>query len=151
MGQTELLSLFAEFRSKGGAILFSSHAMAAVENICDRVIVLSGGQVVYEGSTADAATRAPHGVIVVTADAAGLAAAASRIGGEVRILSAGSDTARYQVRLPLHVTHPVLMRALADHAVPILDFRPIKQDLEGAFWALSRDEPAAKRRESLAA
>ncbi len=151
MGQTELLSLFAEFRSKGGAILFSSHSMAAVENICDRVIVLSGGQVVYEGSTADVAMRAPHGVIVVTTDAAGLTAAASAIGGEVRILSAGSDAVRYQVQLPLHVTHPVLMRALADHAVPILDFRPIKQDLEGAFWTLSKDEAAATRRESLAA
>jgi len=39
--------------------------------------------------------------------------------------------------LPREVTHPALVRALAQHRVPILDFQPIQAGLESAFWQLA--------------
>ena len=56
--------------------------------------------------------------------------------GAARIGEAG----RWRVVLPREVTHPALMRALAEHSVPIFAFEPIKPDLEGAFWALAGAE-----------
>lgn len=144
VGQSEILSLFSEFRAGGGAILFSTHAMAAAESICDRVVILAQGRTVFEGPLAEASERAPHGAIVVTPDGPGLVAAAVRLGGEA-LPMAGSigEAVRWRVVLPPEITHPVLLRALAEGAVPILAFEPIKAGLEGAFWTLAA--PAARR------
>ena len=141
--QAEMLSLFSEFRGEGGAILFSTHSMLAAERACDRVVMLSNGQTVFEGLTDEARACAPHGAVVVTSDGEALAAAAARIGAEVRLLAGAiGEAARWRVGLPREVTHPALMRALAEFQVPIFDFQPIEAGLEGAFWELT-SEPVA--------
>jgi ABC-2 type transport system ATP-binding protein len=138
VAQAEMLSLLAEFKGRGGAVLFSTHSMAAAESLCDRVVMLAAGRTVFEGTLANASALAPHGAIVVTADANGLAAATESVGGHVLPpVSAIGDAARWRVVLPPGVTHPALMRALARLAVPIFSFQPIKPGLEGAFWQLA--------------
>jgi len=42
-----------EFRRNGGTLVFVSHDPAAVERVCDRAVLLEGGRVVDDGSTAD--------------------------------------------------------------------------------------------------
>jgi ABC-2 type transport system ATP-binding protein len=144
VAQSEVLSLFAEYRARGGAILFSTHSMAAAESLCDSVVMLAGGATVFEGPLAEAAGRAPHGAVVVTSDEAGLVAAAHALGGSARPMAARmGEAARWRVILPPEVTHPVLMRALAERAVPIFAFEPIKADLEGAFWDLATAKTGA--------
>lgn len=139
VAQADMLSLLVEFRGRGGAVLFSTHSMAAAESVCDRVVMLSSGRTVFEGGLLDAAALAPHGAVVVTADAAGLADAARAVGGQIAPLSSGIGEAKsWRVLLPRHVTHPALIRALADYKVPIVGFRPIEAGLEGAFWHLAR-------------
>lgn len=138
IGQSEILALFAEFRGKGGAILFSTHSMAAAEMVCDQVVILAGGRTVFEGALEEATASVAHGAIVVTNDSAGLADAAQALGGQVRPMSGSiGEATRWRVILPREVTHPALMRALAERAVPVFDFSPIKPDLEGAFWDLA--------------
>jgi hypothetical protein len=101
-------------------------------------VILAKGRTVFEGPLADAAAGAPHGAVVVTSDEPGLLAAASAVGGEVRRLSSRmGEASRWRVVLPRQVTHPALMRALAEQAVPIFAFEPIRPDLEGAFWELA--------------
>lgn len=142
VAQAEMLSLLAEFRGKGGAILFSTHAMAAAENMCDRVVMLDRGRTVFEGTLAGASALAPHGAIVVTADAAGLAEAAKRLGASLHPLGAAlGEASRWRVTLPPNVTHPALLQALAERAVSIFGFEPIKPDLEAAFWHLANATP----------
>ena len=127
VAQSDILSLFAEFRAGGGAVLFSTHSMAAAESLCDQVVILAGGRTVFEGPLAEASATAPHGAVVVTSDEAGLTAAATAVGGEVRPLSSRmGEASRWRVVLPRQVTHPALMRALAEHTVPIFAFEPIK-------------------------
>jgi ABC-2 type transport system ATP-binding protein len=139
VAQSEMLSLLAEFRGGGGAVLFSTHSIAAAEQICDRVVILAAGCTVFEGRLPDAAALAPHGAEVVTADGSGLVAAARTLGGDVFPLAAGiGDAGRWRVVLPRHVTHPALVRALAEHGVPIFDFKPIQPSLDSAFWQLAK-------------
>jgi ABC-2 type transport system ATP-binding protein len=138
IAQSEVQSLFAEFRAKGGAILFSTHAMASAERLCDTVVMLAEGRTVFEGPLAAASELAQHGAIVVTSDEAGLVAAAADLGGEARPIAAGmGEAGRWRVALPASVTHPALMRALAERAVPIFAFEPVRADLESAFWTLA--------------
>jgi ABC-2 type transport system ATP-binding protein len=146
--QSEMLSLLAEYRAKGSAILFSTHSMAAAESICDRVVMLSAGRTVFEGALADASKLAPHGAIVVTADVDNLAVAVEQLGAEMFAMpSIIGEASRWRVILPRHITHPALIAALAEHRVGILGFQPIQPNLEGAFWHLAESRP----RQSLAA
>ena len=146
IAQSELLSLLAEFRGRGGGILFSTHSMTAAEAICDRVVMLSEGRTIFEGAVLDASALAPHGAVVVTTDAEGLGAAAHALGGHIApVAGAMGEAARWRVVLPRHITHPVLIRALAERGVPILAFEPIKPGLEGAFWHLAHHKPVERR------
>lgn len=146
IGQTEMLSLLAEFRGRGGAVLLSTHSMAAAEKHCDRVVMLSAGRTVFEGALPDAAALSPHGAEVVTSEIEGLVAAARSLGGQVVPLPAGlGEAGRWRVVLPRNITHPALMRALAEHGVPFFDFRPIEASLESAFWNLAETRPRESR------
>jgi ABC-2 type transport system ATP-binding protein len=146
IGQTEMLSLLAEFRGRGGAVLFSTHSMAAAEKLCDRVVMLSAGRTVFEGALPDAAALSPHGAEVVTPEIEGLVAAARSFGGHVIPLPGGlGEAGRWRVVLPRNVTHPALIRALAEHGVPFFDFRPIEASLESAFWNLAETRPRESR------
>ena len=157
VAQGDILALFAEFRAEGRAILFSTHSMAAAESLSDRVVMLANGRSVFEGPLADAADRAPHGAIVVTSDGPALLGAARAVGGEAHPMASNisgreGEAVRWRVVLPAAVTHPALMRALAERGAPILAFTPIKSDLEGAFWDLTNPSaPAAGPRRRRAA
>jgi ABC-2 type transport system ATP-binding protein len=147
VAQSEILSLFAEFRAGGGAILFSTHSMSAAEALSDRVVMLADGRTVFEGPLAEASASAPHGAVVVTADAEGLQAAARSVGGTVQPMPGRiGEASRWRVVLPREVTHPALMRALAELSVAIFAFEPIKADLEAAFWDLAAPAPAGPLR-----
>jgi ABC-2 type transport system ATP-binding protein len=54
----ELLRILA---TRGKAILYSSHVVENVERLCTRVIVLSAGRVVVDGSVERIRTVAPSG------------------------------------------------------------------------------------------
>jgi hypothetical protein len=63
----------------------------------------------------------------------------------VPVAGAMSDATRWRVVLPREITHPVLIRALAERGVPIFAFEPIKPGLEGAFWHLAQHQPVESR------
>jgi len=136
IAQAEVRALFAEYRGKGGSILFSTHAMAFAEELCDNVVILSQGRTVFEGPVSEAAIAGGrHGAYVVSPDDEAVLAAAHSVGGEAEAMTGSTMGAvRWRILLPANVTHPVLMRALAMRQVQIFEFRPIEQGLEAALW-----------------
>lgn len=48
-----LRKLLLQLRAAGHCVLFSSHVMQEVEQLCDEVVVIAGGQVVAAGALAD--------------------------------------------------------------------------------------------------
>lgn len=47
--QQKCMRRIREFRAQGGSIIFVSHDMNAIKMLCDKVIVLEGGHVVFNG------------------------------------------------------------------------------------------------------
>jgi sodium transport system ATP-binding protein len=45
--------MLLELRDQGRCVLFSSHLMHEVSGLCDRIIVIAGGEIVADGSVAD--------------------------------------------------------------------------------------------------
>jgi sodium transport system ATP-binding protein len=54
-----LRQLLGQLRDAGHCVLFSSHVMQEVEQLCDEVVVIARGQVVAAGTLDD--IRAAHG------------------------------------------------------------------------------------------
>lgn len=53
-----LRKVLAQLRDAGHCVLFSSHVMQEVEQLCDEVVVIAGGQVVAAGALAEIRARA---------------------------------------------------------------------------------------------
>ncbi|MBN6037350.1 ABC transporter ATP-binding protein [Amycolatopsis sp. 195334CR] len=51
-GMAALRELIRSIRDEGGTVLLSSHLLGEVEQVCDRVGVLHGGRLVFEGTLA---------------------------------------------------------------------------------------------------
>jgi len=50
--QRKCLAKIDEFRNQGRTILFVTHSLDLIENMCDRVIVLEAGKVIHDGAPA---------------------------------------------------------------------------------------------------
>ena len=50
VGRRHVREILAELRSRGVAVLLNSHLLSEVELVCDRVAILSGGELVREGT-----------------------------------------------------------------------------------------------------
>ncbi len=51
--QKQVLDLIKQVKHKEGAVFLSSHNLAEVENVCDRVIMIKDGKIIFNGRTVD--------------------------------------------------------------------------------------------------
>lgn len=58
--QAEILELLRSLRSSGVAVLFVSHDLAVIAELCDRVAIMRSGEVVEQGVTAEVLTAPRH-------------------------------------------------------------------------------------------
>lgn len=58
IGNREVKNLILRLKARGKTILLCSHLLADVEDVCDRIAILYGGQVRKEGTVQDLLTRA---------------------------------------------------------------------------------------------
>jgi ABC-2 type transport system ATP-binding protein len=124
------------------AVLVSSHALAEVEAICDRVVILHRGRVLTAGSPASLAARLrPASRVDVEATAPGdvLAAALAGVAGvrRVDVLGATNGHARCRVEAaPGHDPRADLAARVAAGGWGLLMLAPVETSLEEAFLAL---------------
>jgi ABC-2 type transport system ATP-binding protein len=86
--QRKCFGKIAEFKRRGGTILFVSHDAQAVERLCDRAVLLRQGEIAFDGSTRDA-IAAYRRLLAEDANPEELGAGLREWGsGEARIVSA---------------------------------------------------------------
>jgi gliding motility-associated transport system ATP-binding protein len=134
----------------GHAVFVSSHALADVETLCDRVVVLHHGRILAEGAPAELAARL-RPVALVDVDAAAPYEA-------LETLLAAVPGVRHVERLPAATGHArcrveaergydlraVLAARVAAAGWPLYALTPVEASLEDAFRALvSAPESAA--------
>ena len=59
VNQERLETMILAERDRGATIILSTHVMAHAQRLCDRVAVIAGGQLRFEGSVAEARARLP--------------------------------------------------------------------------------------------
>jgi len=108
--QRKCFGKIAEFKNRGGTIVFVSHDAQAVERLCDRAVLLRQGEVAFDGDTQEAIAAYRR---LLSADAspdeveAGLREWGS---GEARIVSASLLDGAGEERLQFAAGEPVAVR-----------------------------------------
>src|SRR5215213_689726 len=77
-GMRWMRGLLRNFADRGGTVLLSSHLLAEVEAVADRMMIIGGGRIQAQGTRAELLTES--GTIVEADDLAGLDAALRRAG-----------------------------------------------------------------------
>ncbi len=84
--QAQVLAVFAKLKAEGQALLFISHNLAVVRQVCDRIVVMKDGAIVEEGA-ADAVIGHPREDYTRR-----LVAAAPRLSERGSLLAAGDSS-----------------------------------------------------------
>lgn len=95
-GMRWMRGLLRTFADRGGTVLLSSHLLAEVEAVADRMLIISGGRIQAQGTRAELLTES--GTIVEADDLAALDVALHRAGlaahpadGDLRLVEAEPD------------------------------------------------------------
>jgi ABC-2 type transport system ATP-binding protein len=137
-GMRDMRVLIRRLADQGMTVLLSSHLMAEVEELCDRVVIISSGRVRYEGSLEDLiATTAGRYELRTTDDRRAAAIAAAQRGiddvaGDGRGLTFAADE-RAATALSI---------ALGEEGVGIAALVPRTATLEELFFRMT-EEPVA--------
>ncbi len=124
------------------AVFVSSHALADVETLCDRVVVLHEGRVLAEGTAAALAARLGHATLVdVEADAppAALDAALREVPGVRRVGRMAAPAGRARCRVESDGAadlRPRLAARVAAAGWPLYAVTPVETSLEDTFLQL---------------
>jgi ABC-2 type transport system ATP-binding protein len=125
--------LLRRLGNSGTTVFVSSHLLAEVEQVCDRVAIINHGRLVTSGSVTDvvrSARGAPSEVLVRVADLAGAEAVLKAAGMNVR--PASDHLVVADVPDPAYISHAL---ARGNHYVS--ELRPLDADLESVFLSLT--------------
>lgn len=135
LNQGRLEKLIRARRDAGATVLFSTHVIAHAERLCERIAIIAGGEVRYEGSVADARARLPSRVSIRTRATEG----AWRAGLP---LDAVQHNGQWQFALPASGIEPVLQN-LITHGAGIEALTIDQPGLHDAFIAIAGEATAA--------
>jgi ABC-2 type transport system ATP-binding protein len=132
-GIREVRELLRRLGDTGTTVFVSSHLLAEVEQVCDRVAIINRGRLVTSGSVADvvqSARGAPTDVLVRVADLPGATAVLDAASISVR--RAGDHLVVGNVEDPAYITY-----TLSRNNYYVSELRPLAADLESVFLSLT--------------
>lgn len=126
----EMRSLITDLAADGHTVLLSSHLLSEVQEICDRVGVISGGTLLAESTVAELRGAAS---LLVRAEPAGVALPAIRavLGEPVMLTAAG-------IRIEAAAdAAPKIARAVVESGAELLELRVDEKSLEEVFFEMT--------------
>lgn len=124
-GQREVIDLLTEVRSRGHAILLCTHYLHEVDLLCDRIGVLTRGQIVAEAAVAN--LRGPGGSVSMHTGQLPL-----ELRRQIEALNPAVRTDRFEVRISpnSHALQSTVLRLLLDANVELVALEPLESPLE---------------------
>ena len=136
-GRDDMLALIAELPGKRGVdVILSTHLLPDVERVCDRVVVVNGGQLAFVGSVEELRGASGQRVEVRVKDGEDRFAEALRAAGcevELSTSARGGLGRPLIVRLPDGADSDVVFDAAARAGVQVRQLQPQRASLEDAF------------------
>jgi ABC-2 type transport system ATP-binding protein len=134
INQGRLEHLIREEAAGGATIIFSTHVIAHAERLCERIAIIAGGRLRFEGRVADARDRLRPQVRLRTRVADGAWRSSLPAGARL-------DDGLWQFDLPPVGIEP-LLKALIDGGAGIEELSIERPGLHDAFVAIAGEEAA---------
>ncbi|HEV7364088.1 MAG TPA: ABC transporter ATP-binding protein [Solirubrobacteraceae bacterium] len=138
-GMRDMRTLIGRLSENGVTVLLSSHQLAEVEEMCNRVAIIRSGQIVYEGVLAELKRTAGGGYRLRSTDAARAVRVCEAQAGVTQVRLDG-----HEVRFAADSDEAVaaLSIALVEAGVGITALAPTGATLEELFFRLTEGEGA---------
>jgi ABC-2 type transport system ATP-binding protein len=132
-GRDEMLELIAALPARRGCrVILSSHLLPDIERVCDKVMIMNEGHLLFFGTVAELRGEDAHGWLVRVKEIPGaLEALAEKLraaGGTVQLTDGGLT-----VSLPDGADTDAILRAARDAGAQIRHLAPQRATLEAAF------------------
>jgi len=131
-GLKEVRDLLRRLADEGRTVFLSSHLLGEVQQICDRVAILSRGRCIATGSVGEVLARGTTTGLLVRLDDLGAGVEALRQAG----IDASEDAGLLRVNLPADQA-PRVTKELADRGLYLSELRPELATLESVFLELT--------------
>ena len=134
-GMADMRALLVDVAAGGQTVVLSSHLLAEVQEVCDRVGVIAGGRLLAEGTVAE--LRGATAVLLRARPLDLALAVAMRVSGDdaVEVVHGGGDDALRVHAGPELI--PQLTRELVGAGVDVLEARTVERSLEEVFLAMT--------------
>jgi ABC-2 type transport system ATP-binding protein len=138
-GMADMRALLVDVAAGGQTVVLSSHLLAEVQEVCDRVGVIAGGRLLAEGTVAE--LRGGTAVQLRARPLDRALSVAMRVSGDdaVEIVRGGAHE-EWDEALRLHAGPelvPQLTRELVAEGVDVLEVRNVERSLEEVFLAMT--------------
>jgi ABC-type multidrug transport system ATPase subunit len=133
-GMRDMRGLIRDLGARGHTVLLSSHLLGEVEQLCDRVGVISGGRLLAESTVLELRGRA--GLLVAAEPLDRARQTLERLVGADNVALADG---RFRLRTEPDQAGRV-SRALADDDVTLTELRPLERTLEEVFLEMTGNE-----------
>ena len=130
----EVRALMRELGHGGRTVLFSSHLLGEVEQVCDRVGVIRQGRLIAEGTVVDLRGQAKLLVRATPLEQARRLAEQLYGNGRVQVMSGALELAID----PAQASE--IARVLVTAGVALNELRPVERSLEETFMELTGEE-----------
>jgi ABC-2 type transport system ATP-binding protein len=131
-GMRDMRALVVELGRQGRTVILSSHLMAEVQEVCDRVAVITDGRIVAESTVEELRGGSS---LLVSAHPADTAAAVLRDLHAVDGVHRDGTDLRVDAD-PIHTAG--IVRALVRSGVDVTEVRPDERQLEDVFFEITR-------------
>ncbi len=139
-GMADMRALVVSLARGGQTVLLSSHLLAEVQEICDRVGVISDGSLLRESTVSELRGATSLRVRATPPDAA--QTVATRLAGPGGVHRSGDD-----LRLDLPATSaPEVARALVAEGLDVHEIAPVERSLEDVFFELTGQHGSSERK-----
>jgi ABC-2 type transport system ATP-binding protein len=135
----EIRELLKELHRMGKTILISSHILSELAELCTSIGIIERGEMVFQGSVAEAIRRAHVGTRV-RVGVSGRLEEAGRILGDLKAVKSvrhRNGCLSVELKAGIH-DFSGLAAALVQHRVPITELREEEADLESVFLRLTK-------------
>ncbi|MEL7452538.1 MAG: ATP-binding cassette domain-containing protein, partial [Pseudomonadota bacterium] len=137
VNQQALEDLIRAEHERGATILFSTHVMEHAERLCDSIIMMAGGEKVFDGTLDDAYNVLGRGARIGVADNFDLGKALGEKGFRARRDTDDTDTYWWRVTLDNGMNAQDALRAAIETDAAINGFMPDETRLRDVFVKLA--------------
>jgi ABC-2 type transport system ATP-binding protein len=147
VNQQVLEELVRELARQGRTVIFSTHVMQHAERLCDRLLLISKGRKIFDGSVEEAKRTIPPRVVIRTASPV---EALARLDGVVEIRPAaepGGDgdprgEREWEIRVRERTNPQSILEKCFENGIVLRRFDHTEPTLHDAFVALVGSSPA---------